>query len=68
MRPTPPLTVRGPRPEIKEPLAAQRHGTQVGLRRRVIGELMRIERQTVDAELMPNHSVILQKVFLNALF
>ena len=39
--------------QTKDKLAAQRHAAMVG--RRVMGELKRIERQIVDAGLMPDN-------------
>ena len=39
--------------QTKDKLAAQRHAAEVG--RRVIGELKRLERQIVDAGLMPDN-------------
>ena len=39
--------------QTKDKLAAQRHAAKVG--RRVMGELKRIERQIVDAGLMPDN-------------
>ena len=38
--------------QTKDKLAAQRHTGKVG--RRVLGELKRLERQLVDARLMPD--------------
>ena len=38
--------------QTKDKLAAQRHAAKVG--RRVVGELKRLEKQIVDAGLMPD--------------